>query len=91
MFYNDGLRQDGGYDDIDINITNQNVNTNMNTNTNMNMNVNEGYPMGTVSGPIIEPGRERYVQRNIFHEVKQGCPFMQNLIIKINKFSIYML
>lgn len=70
MFYNDGLRQDGGYDDIDINITNQNVNTNM------NMNVNEGYPMGTVSGPIIEPGRERYVQRNIFHEVKQGCPFM---------------
>lgn len=76
MFYNDGLRQDGRYDDIDINITNQNVNTNMNTNTNMNMNVNEGYPMGTVSGPIIEPGRERYVQRNIFHEVKQGCPFM---------------
>ena len=76
MFYNDGLRQDGGYDDIDINITNQNVNTNMNTNTNMNMNVNEDYPMGTVSGPIIEPGRERYVQRNIFHEVKHGCPFM---------------
>ena len=73
MFCNDdGFRQD----DVDINITNQNVNTNMNTNTNMNMNVNEGYPMGTVSGPIIEPGRERCVQRNIFHEVKHGCPFM---------------
>lgn len=80
MFYNDGLKQDGGYDDIDINITNQNVNTNMNTNTNMNMNVNEGYPMGTVSGPIIEPGRERCVQRNIFHEVKHVCPINTRII-----------
>ena len=79
MFYNDDFRQDGNFgygDGIDININNSNMNTNMNTNTNMNMNVNEGYPMGTVSGPIIEPGRERCVQRNIFHEVKHGCPFM---------------
>ena len=80
MFYNDGLRQDGGYDDIDINITNQNVNTNMNTNTNMNMNVNEGYPMGTVSGPIIEPGRERVINRTFIHNVPHVCPINTRII-----------
>ena len=26
--------------------------------------------MGMVTGPVMEPGRERVVQRNIVHEVK---------------------
>ena len=74
MLYNDDFRQDGfGYGDgIDININN--TNTNQNVNMNMNENFDGGYDMG--GSPIIEPGRERVVQRNIVHEVKQVIPFM---------------
>ena len=76
MFYNDDLRRE----DMDINITNQNVNVND------NMNINEvggGYnmmsmqpQMGNMMNPIIEPGRERVVQRTFVHEVPQVSPFM---------------
>lgn len=74
MFCNDDMRQNGGFgygDGIDININNANTNTNTNQNVNMNMNENfdSTYDMG--GSPIIEPGRERVVQRNIVHEVKQ--------------------
>ena len=70
MFYNDALRQD----DVDINITNQNVNTNTNDNMNYNYNMMGGYsqmqaPM--MQSPIIEPGRERIINRTFVHEVPQ--------------------
>ena len=84
MLYNDDFRQDGfGYGDgIDININN--TNTNMNTNQNVNMNMNENfdgsYDMGMTTGPIMEPGRERVVQRNIVHEVKHICPMNTRII-----------
>lgn len=68
---NDGFRQD----DIDINITNQNVNSNMNDN--MNYNNMGGYNMGPIAGsvmsPIVEPGRERVVNRTFVHEVPHAC------------------
>ena len=75
MFCNDDFRQNGNFgygDNIDININNTNTNTNTNQNVNMNMNENfdGGYDIGTTTGPIVEPGRERVVQRNIVHEVK---------------------
>ena len=69
MFYNDDFRQDMNYgygDGIDININN-----NTNTNQNVNMNDNNDMAFGMQSGPIIEAGRERCIQRNIVHEVKQ--------------------
>ena len=73
MFYNDDFRQNGyGYGEgIDININN--TNTNQNVNMNMNENFDDGYNMGMVTGPVMEPGRERVVQRNIVHEVKHVC------------------
>lgn len=65
---NEGFRQD----DIDINITNQNVNTNMNDNMNYNMMGGASMPMmGSVMSPIVEPGRERVVNRTFVHEVPQ--------------------
>lgn len=71
MFYDERCR-----DDLDINITNQNVNTNMNENFNYNQ--MEGYQMqvqqpmmGSVTSPIIEPGRERVINRTFVHEVPQ--------------------
>lgn len=68
---NDGYRQD----DIDINITNQNVNANMNDNmnySNMNMGGYGSAPMmGSVMNPVVEPGRERVVNRTFVHEVPQ--------------------
>lgn len=74
MFFNDGM----GRDDVDISITNQNVNSNMNDNMNMNMNYNDmmdsySMPMqpGSIMSPIIEPGRERIVNRTFVHEVPQ--------------------
>ena len=87
FFGNDELRQnsDFGYGE-DINIDINNVNTNTNTNTNFNMNhvdmdmSNPGMMMGTVQGPIIEPGRERVIQRNIVHEVKHICPINTKII-----------
>lgn len=78
MFYNnDEFRQDMPYgygEGIDININNTNTNTN--TNVNQNINENEGMTYGMQQGPVIEPGRERCVQRNIVHEVKQLSPLM---------------
>lgn len=78
MFYNnDEFRQDMPYgygEGIDININNTNTNTN--TNVNQNINEMEGMTYGMQQGPVIEPGRERCVQRNIVHEVKQLSPLM---------------
>ena len=78
MFYNDMM----GRDDLDINITNQNVNTN--TNDNMNYNEVGGYDMmpmqGNVMNPIIEPGRERIVNRTFVHEVPHVCPINTRII-----------
>lgn len=75
MFYNnDDLRPDMNYgygDGIDININNSNVNSNTNANQNVNNNDVDGMNYGMQSGPIIEAGRERCIQRNIVHEVKQ--------------------
>ena len=71
MFY-DGYRQD----DIDINITNQNVNEN----TNMNMNMMGGFGGTSISNPIIEPGRERIVNRTFVHEVPHVCPINTRII-----------
>ena len=86
FFNNDEFRQNGdyGFDEninIDINNTNMNTNTNSNFNTNnfdMNMSDPGTTMMGSVQGPIIEPGRERVVQRNIIHEVKQYIPLLNN-------------
>lgn len=70
MFY-DGYRQD----DIDINITNQNINDNT------NMNMMGGYNMTTnMTNPIIEPGRERIVNRTFVHEVPHVCPINTRII-----------
>lgn len=78
---NDGFRQD----DIDINITNDNVNTNMNDNMNMNTNMNMGgggfqQTMGSMMSPVIEPGRERVVNRTFVHEVPHICPINTRII-----------
>ena len=80
MFYNDDFRQNGfGYgENIDININN--TNTNQNVNMNMNENFDGGYDMGMVTGPVMEPGRERVVQRNIVHEVKHVCPINTRIV-----------
>ena len=82
MFYNDDFRQNAfGYgDNIDININNTNNNTNQNVNMNMNENFDGGYDMGMATGPVVEPGRERVVQRNIVHEVKHVCPINTRII-----------
>ena len=88
FFGNDELRQNGdlGYgEDINIDINNFNTNTNTNTNSNFNMNqvdmnMNSDIMMGSVQGPIIEPGRERVIQRNIVHEVKHICPMNTKII-----------
>ena len=86
FFNNDDVRQNGdfGYgEDINIDINNFNTNTNSNTNFNNNQfdiptNEQSTTMMGSVQGPIIEPGRERIVQRNIVHEVKQYIPLLNN-------------
>ena len=82
MFYNnnDDFNQEYGYGDgIDININNTNTNTNTNQNFNMNENFNDTVSMDQ-TGPIMEPGRERCVQRNIFHEVRHICPINTRII-----------
>lgn len=82
MFYNDSMRRD----DMDINITNQNVNVNDNMNMNMNYNEMDNYAMpmqpqmGSVMSPIIEPGRERIVNRTFLHEVPHVCPINTRII-----------
>ena len=77
---NDGFRQD----DIDININNDNINTNMNDNMNMNTNMNMGgfgtQSMGDMMSPVIEPGRERVVNRTFVHEVPHICPINTRII-----------
>ena len=81
FFNNDEIRQDMNFDygdGIDININNSNTNTNQNVNMNENFN-NNSY-MDIPSGPIIEQGRERCVQRNIVHEVKHICPINTKII-----------
>ena len=84
MFYsNDTFRQDNGFgygENIDININNTNDNTNFNTNNNQNFNMGMADNMTTVQGPIIEPGRERVIQRNIVHEVRHVCPMNTKII-----------
>ena len=80
MNFCDDMRQNEfGYgDNIDININNTNTNQNVNMNTNENF--NGGFDMGMTSGPVVEPGRERVVQRNIVHEVKHVCPINTRII-----------
>ena len=84
--YNDyGFRQEPFDGDIDINITNENFNTNDNTNMNFNMNENmmEGYStpaMSTTEAPVIEPGRERVVNRTFIHNVPHICPINTRII-----------
>lgn len=82
MFFNERCR-----DDLDINITNQNVNTNTNQNYNYNYNEMGGYGMpmpeqmmtsGTM--PVVEPGRERIVNRTFVHEVPHICPINTRII-----------
>ena len=82
FFSNDDFRQNGdlGYgEDINIDINNFNTNSNVNTNQ-FNMSDPDTTMMGSVQGPIIEPGRERVVQRNIIHEVKHVCPMNTRII-----------
>ena len=81
MFFSDesDLRQDMDYGEninIDINNTNSNMNTFSNSFEDSSQNMN----FGTVEGPIIEPGRERVVQRNIVHEVRHICPMNTKII-----------
>ena len=91
LFGSDEIRQDNGYgygENIDININNSNFNDNVNDNMNMNTYNDPGFAMGntqmmnigTIQGPIIEPGRERVIQRNIVHEVKHVCPMNTKII-----------
>ena len=82
MFLNERCR-----DDFDINITNQNVNTNTNDNFNYNYNEMEGYGipmqqpmMGSMMSPVVEPGRERVVNRTFVHEVPHICPINTRII-----------
>lgn len=84
MFYNEEMMR---RDDMDINITNQNVNVNDNMNYNYNYNEMEGYEMpmsqpmmGSVMSPIVEPGRERIVNRTFIHEVPHICPMNTRII-----------
>ena len=81
MFYNNDFRQNNGFDlgdGIDININNNN--TNQNVNMNMNENFNGGFETAMDAGPVMEPGRERVVQRNIIHEVRHVCPINTRII-----------
>lgn len=66
-------------DDIDINITNQNANLNMNENMNYNV-MDGGMTMGNVMTPIVEPGRERVVNRTFVHEVPHVCPINTRIV-----------
>ena len=84
FFCNDDVRQNEnfGYGE-DINIDINNINTNNNSNFSMNqmdMNMDTNNMMGSVQGPIIEPGRERVIERNIVHEVKHICPMNTKII-----------
>lgn len=86
FFNNDECRQNGdfGYgENINIDIDNYNTNTNSNFNMNqqdMFIDNTSDMMIGSVQGPIIEPGRERVIQRNIVHEVKHVCPMNTKII-----------
>lgn len=87
MFNDYGYRQDSFDNDIDINITNENFNTNTNTNYNDNMNINAnmmgGYEepaMTSIQSPVIEPGRERVINRTFIHNVPHVCPINTRII-----------
>jgi hypothetical protein len=78
MFNDYGFRDEPLDNDIDINITNENFNTNTNANTNTNTNFNNNMmgsytepTMTSVQTPIIEPGRERVINRTFIHNVPQ--------------------
>ena len=75
MFFNERCR-----DDLDINITNQNVNTNMNDNFMTTQMMQQQPMMGSVMSPIVEPGRERIVNRTFVHEVPHICPMNTRII-----------
>ena len=77
MNFAEGFGQNMYDGNIDINITNQNVNDN----TNMNYQGGfDGGMVGMTTSPVVEPGRERVVQRNIVHEVKHVCPMNTRII-----------
>ena len=80
MFYND----ESCRDDVDINITNQNTNFNENMNMNTNINELQNYNMplqqSNVMAPIIEPGRERVINRTFVHDVPHICPINTRII-----------
>lgn len=85
MLYNDDFRQDISYGtdgDIDINITNQNVNTNdmMMGEYNMQYDMPMQPQMTNVMSPVVEPGRERVVNRTFVHEVPHVCPINTRII-----------
>jgi len=74
-----------GENDINMNIDVDMINTNMN----QGMMPMTGSPMaampmnpamGTLSAPIIEPMRERVVNRTIMHEVPHICPSRTRII-----------
>ena len=82
MFFtsDDNLRQEMEYgDNIDININNSNSSMNTNTYSNQGMDSVQGMDY-SMQGPIIEPGRERVIQRNIVHEVRHICPMNTKII-----------
>lgn len=72
--FNDRLRQE----DIDININNSN--SNINSNMNYNYNQMGDFGMGDMMNPIVEPGRERIVNRTFVHEVPHICPINTRII-----------
>lgn len=81
MNYSDGFGQNMYDGDIDINITNQNVNDNTNMNyQSMNMGYQGGNMMGMTTSPVVEPGRERVVYRNIYHTVPHVCPINTRVV-----------
>ena len=76
MYYNsDEFRQNGSVEDINIDINNYNNDFNMNQ-----FDMDSSFMQGSIQGPIIEPGKERVVQRNIIHEVKHVCPVNTKII-----------
>ena len=83
MFFNNAdMRQNGdmGYgENINIDIDNFNTNTGFNPN-NFDMGNNGPMMMGPMQDPIVEPGKERVIQRNIIHEVKHVCPVNTKII-----------
>ena len=73
---------DNGFrnEDIDINVTNSNQNVNTNMNENMNYNQMGGMSFSNVMSPIIEPGREKIINRTFVHEVPHVCPINTRII-----------